>query len=78
MELFRIPCRTNWLIEKAALLRDHIVGYCDGGSVPCRPKPGTIAVMCYKDGCHSWFHLRRNEFDAIVGNPGPDHSPGYR
>lgn len=58
-------CRTVDLIRARSVLREHAVGYCDGGSVPCRPKPDTVAVMYFVDDRHFWFHLSASEFCKV-------------
>jgi hypothetical protein len=47
------------------ILRSVIVGWCDGTNLPCRPKDGHIAVMCWQDGVQFWFHLQVAEFEGI-------------
>ena len=49
------------------VLRKHAVGYCRGESLICRARHGEIAVMCFCDGEHFWFHLRKNEFEEVFG-----------
>lgn len=31
----------------------------------CRAKIGQIALMCFKDGKHLWFHVRKEEFEEV-------------
>ncbi len=47
------------------ILKKHAVGYCRGENLPCRPKENEIALMCFKDGEHFWFHIRKKEFDEV-------------
>jgi hypothetical protein len=50
-------------------IRDNIkryaVGYCDGSELMCRPKENHIALMCFVNNEHFWFHLRKEEFNEI-------------
>jgi hypothetical protein len=48
-----------------SLLISIIVGYCKGENLYFRPKNNSIAIMCFKDGEHFWFHLSRNEFNKV-------------
>lgn len=47
------------------ILRSHAVGWCRGENLMCRPKVGQIALMCFKDGEHLWFHIRKKEFEEV-------------
>ncbi len=29
-----------------------------------------VAIMCFRDGEHFWFHLRKNEFIEVFGDYG--------
>lgn len=62
-----IPHRSNPLIQNKARFADKAVGYCDGGSLLCRPKPGTMAVMFDHDGEWQWCHISMLEFISIFG-----------
>lgn len=44
------------------LIKAHAVGWCFGDKLPVRPKLDHVAVMCYKNGEHFWFHIRTSEF----------------
>lgn len=66
-DVFGVPCRTQYLVAAAPLLRAHAVGYCRGDAILCRPRPDSVAVMFYSDGRHFWFHLRMAEARAILG-----------
>lgn len=48
-------------------LKKYVVGYCKGESLLCRPKENEIALMCFKEGEHFWFHIRKKEFDEVFG-----------
>ena len=48
--------------EGRALLQRYAVGWCFGEALPFRSKAQHIAVMCYKNGEHFWFHIRASEF----------------
>jgi hypothetical protein len=58
-------CRTDDLICMRNTLREKAIGFCDGTSVPCRPKPETQAVMYFVNEKHFWFHLTNKEFAII-------------
>jgi hypothetical protein len=58
-------CRESDLIRHRLLLAESAVGYCDGKSVPCRPKVETMAVMFFSNEKHFWFHLTEKEFSTI-------------
>ena len=62
-----VPCRKEWILSPygIGILRDLIVGYCDGERLGCRPKIGEVAVMVEKNGETFWFHLRKEEFEGI-------------
>jgi len=65
IEIFGIQCRSDCLVTNADLLRKYAIGYCDGESLPCRPKTNTIAVMFEKNNQRFWFHLFRLEAERI-------------
>ena len=48
-----------------AILRKYAVGLCRGENLICRPKVEQMALMCFKDGEHFWFHLRKKEFEEV-------------
>ncbi len=63
-----IPCRYLTIIswEGKRILRQYAVGYCEAERIPCRPKEGQIALMCFTErDSHFWFHLRKKEFDEV-------------
>jgi hypothetical protein len=66
-EIIENPCRYQYItvVFGRNALRKYTIGYCDAKSLLVRPKTGEVAVMCFKDGRHFWFHLRKNEFDRI-------------
>jgi len=64
-DLFGISCHSGELIKSRARLREFAVGWCPGECLICRPKLNTVAVMFFKDGRHSWFHLFTHEFYKI-------------
>ena len=49
------------------LLRKHAIGWCRGENLLCRPKVGHVAIMCFKNGNHLWFHLGNKEFREVFG-----------
>ncbi len=65
-ELLGFPCRLAFLVSKEGKkkLREVAVGWCDASQTPCRPKPGEIALMVFKEE-HFWFHLRAKEFIEV-------------
>ena len=64
-----LACRECDLISARGktLLREHIVGWCLANELQCSPKGDHVAVMCYLDGEHFWFHLTTREFQALWG-----------
>ncbi len=62
-----VPCREICITSAPGynILRRHVVGYCPGEYLFCRPKINEVAVMCVKDDREFWFHLQRKEFDAV-------------
>lgn len=46
-------------------IRRFAVGWCYGESLNCRPKENHIALMCFYNNEHFWFHLRKEEFNEI-------------
>lgn len=67
IKALNIPCRYSEITSDKgiSMLRKFTVGWCKGESLPCRPKINTIALMCFKDNKHFWFHLRANEFFKV-------------
>jgi len=68
-EIINGPCR-YWNITKKQskqLLRKYAIGYCDAREVLWKPQAGEIALMCFKDERHLWFHLREGEFYEVFG-----------
>jgi hypothetical protein len=51
--------------EGMQLIRKYAIGYCDGSGTVVRGKPGTIAVMFFKDGEHFWSHFMLREFEVV-------------
>jgi molybdenum cofactor biosynthesis enzyme MoaA len=67
-DLIEGDCRYKNLIsdQNKISLKKYAVGYCDGGSLICRPKQKETGVMFWKNE-YFWFHLRNNEFIEIFG-----------
>jgi len=65
--LFGISCHSGELIKSGAKLREYAVGWCPGEQLLCRPKAEHTAIMFFKDGEYSWFHIRNYEFEKIFG-----------
>lgn len=53
------------MIKNRDILQKYAIGWCNGGEIPCRPKPDCIAVMFQKDEMQFWTHLMINEFENI-------------
>lgn len=64
-DMLEVPCRAVSLIAAKSTLRRYAVGWCEGGSTFCRPRPEHKAIMYFKDDRHFWFHLRDDEAKAI-------------
>lgn len=63
-----VPCRYFAITTEPgkSILQKHIVGYCPGEELMCRPKLDHTALMCFKDGEHFWFHIRNKEFNELI------------
>lgn len=68
-EIWDLPFRTKYIISNYGKIkfRQYAVGYCEGTMLQARPKVDHVGLMCWKDGEHFWFHLRREEFDKVFG-----------
>lgn len=66
LELFGVRLCCKGLPKKQ--MASYAIGYCDAGALRIRPKLGQKAVMFFKDGEFSWFHLWAEEFDEIFGD----------
>lgn len=69
LDLFGVQLRTWSLANIKTIALKYAVGYCDGGSLMCRPNAECKAVMFYKDDQYIWFHLLNSEFEYIFRNP---------
>ena len=59
----KILHNTEVIKPNKAIVRKHAVGYCKADNLPCRPKPGYIAVMFIDSGFDMWWtHLLKEEF----------------
>lgn len=57
-----------WSIkENLKKIKKHVVGYCRGENLLCRPKKNQIAVMFFINGYHFWTHFPINEFQLLKG-----------
>ena len=65
-DLFNVRLRCKGLPIKQ--IGSYAVGYCNAGSLRIRPKLGQKAVMFFKDGEFSWFHLMEDEFNEIFND----------
>jgi len=65
-----LQTRTVSLVENKDVLKKYAIGYCNSVSIPCRPKPGTYAVMFQKDDLVFWTHLLDVEFEKIFKENG--------
>ena len=63
-----IENKEDCIIANKCLLREYAVGYCNGESVPCRPKVNTYAVMFQKDDLLFWTHMTINEFERVFAD----------
>lgn len=56
--------------------RYNLLGYCDGGKLPFRPKPGTMALMLWdkQEEDQFWCHITKKDWDdgvcRILAGPG--------
>ena len=64
---FNIPCRYLSITSEYSkrILREKIVGYCNGENLQVRPKKKHKAVMFFNNGSHFWTHLRNVEFKEV-------------
>lgn len=60
-----VPHRKELILGIRHHIRGWAIGWLEGDRVPCRPKPGMVAVMFLKDGEQWWTHLMEDEFDTI-------------
>jgi len=57
-------CSTDTYI--AALMREHIIGYCDGGEIEIRPRLDDMAVMFEDDDWNQfWGHVSKDVWIGI-------------
>lgn len=47
------------------ILKKYAIGFCKGENLLCRPKKNEIALMCFFEKEHFWFHLRKKEFTEV-------------
>lgn len=59
--------KTEHLLSYRAIwtLKKYVVGWCHSYNLQCRPKIEGVALMCFKNEEHFWFHLRQEEFNKI-------------
>jgi hypothetical protein len=50
----------KWLSEQS------IIGYCDAGVIPVRPRLNEIVIMIEIDDWQAWTHISKDEFDGLV------------
>lgn len=65
-----LPCRYESIVsdQGKASLKSIAIGYCEGESLPCRPKLDCVGLMCWKNEIgHFWFHITKREFVEIFG-----------
>lgn len=60
-------CRYDNLIQEKYknAIKENAVGWCRGEDLSVRAKEKHVAIMCFYNGKHFWFHLRNNEFYEI-------------
>jgi len=67
LEIFDIRHRYEPIYRNRDLVRQYAVGYCKADNIPCRPKPGSMAVM-FDTGRENWnpwwTHFTVREFTA--------------
>jgi hypothetical protein len=62
LSTFGIETRSHAIEQNFAIIRRHAIGYCPGGLLSFRPKPGDVAVMFMSDDGPFWTHLHYMEF----------------
>ena len=65
LKIFGIRHRFEPIIRNKDIIRKYAVGYCRTDNIPCRPKPGYIAVMfdTNEQNCNRWWtHFTENGF----------------
>lgn len=62
-----VPCKEKYLTSPlvAEQIRKFAIGWCPAEHLAWKPKHDEVAIMCFKDGEHFWFHLRVKEFKKI-------------
>ncbi len=66
-DLISGPYRHLNIIAQRNLIKKHVIGWCRGESLSCRPKANETALMCAKGDNQFWFHLRNNEVFEMYG-----------
>lgn len=64
-ESLGMPARSTQILAYRSILRKHMVGYCRGEELLCRPKYNHYAVMFKKSNELMWCHLTQEEFYSI-------------
>ncbi len=69
-EIIEAPCRYKYITKGHGKkqLKKYAVGWCGAEKLLFKPKQNEIAIMCFKDGKHFWFHIRKEEFNKIWRN----------
>lgn len=63
--ILHIPHRFGAIILNKDKIRKYAVGYCEADNIPCRPKPGFVAVMFDTEEANYdkwWTHITKKEF----------------
>jgi MoaA/NifB/PqqE/SkfB family radical SAM enzyme len=63
--VFGAKLRWHYMSVMADAMRAAAIGWCDGSSVPCRPKADHAAVMFRINESEGWCHLRWSEFHKV-------------
>lgn len=66
-EIIEAPCRYKYITKGLGKqqLKKYAIGWCNAEGLLFKPKQDEVAIMCFKEGRHFWFHIRRKEFDKI-------------
>lgn len=67
LSVFNIKHRYGPIYTNRKLIRKYAIGYCRADNIPCRPKPGWIAVMfdTQQENMNTWWtHFTIKEFQT--------------
>lgn len=60
-----VTYKESEIIKSRDIIKKYAIGYYEGESLVCRPKPNTKAVMFLVDDRLFWTHLSNKEFKII-------------